>query len=60
MQFLVQIVNNKPYVMLIEIQPDATVCRYFIYCTVTLHVSGVTAPIIRSTKNCNRNLRYRS
>ena len=22
----------------------------FIYCTVTLHVSGVTAPIIRSTK----------
>ena len=27
---------------------------------VTLHVSGVTAPIIRSTKNCNRNLRYRS
>ena len=28
------------------------------YCTVTLHVSGVTAPIIRSTKNCNRSLRY--
>jgi len=23
----------------------------FIYCKVTLHVSGVTAPIIRSTKN---------
>ena len=22
----------------------------FIYCTITLHVSGVTAPIIRSTK----------
>ena len=32
--------------------------QIFIYCKVTLHVSGVTAPIIRSTKNCNRNLRY--
>ena len=31
-----------------------------IYCKVTLHVSGVTAPVIKSTKNCNRNLRYRS
>ena len=31
-----------------------------IYCEVTLHVSGVTAPIIRSTKNCNRSLRYGS
>ena len=30
----------------------------FIYCKVNLHVSGVTAPIIRSTKNCNRSLRY--
>jgi len=29
-----------------------------IYCKATLHVSGVTAPIIRSTKNCNRSLRY--
>jgi len=28
-------------------------------CKVTLHVSGVTAPIIRSTKNCNRYLWYR-
>ena len=34
--------------------------QIFIYCKVTLHVSGVTAPIIRSTKNCNRSLRYRS
>ena len=32
----------------------------FIYCTVTQHVSGVTAPIIRRTKNCNRSRRYRS
>jgi len=34
--------------------------QIFIYCKVTLHVLGVTAPIIRSTKNCNRSLRYRS
>ena len=34
--------------------------QIFIYCKVILHVSGVTAPIIRSTKNCNRSLRYRS
>ena len=30
------------------------------HCKVTLHVSGVTAPIIRSTKHYNRSLRYRS
>ena len=34
--------------------------QVFIHCKVTLHVSGVTVPIIRSTINCNRNLRYRS
>ena len=34
--------------------------QIFIYCKVTLHVSGVTAPIIRSTKNCNHSLRCRS
>ena len=34
--------------------------QIFIYCKVSLHVSGVTAPIVRSTKNCNRSLRYRS
>ena len=34
--------------------------QIFIYCKATLHVSGVTAPIIRSTKDCNRSLRYRS
>jgi len=34
--------------------------QIFIYSKVTLNVSGVTAPIIRCTKNCNRSLRYRS
>ena len=34
--------------------------QIFIYCKVTVHVSGVTAPIIRSIKNCTRSLRYRS
>jgi len=31
--------------------------QIFIYGKVNLHVSGVTAPSIRSTKNCNRSLR---
>jgi len=31
--------------------------QIFIYCKITLHISGVTAPIISSTKNCNRSLR---
>jgi len=30
------------------------------HCKVTLHVSGVITPIIRSTKKCNRSLRYKS
>ena len=30
------------------------------YCKISLHVSGVTAPINRSAKNCNHSLRYRS
>jgi len=29
--------------------------QIFIHCNVTLHVSGVAAPIIRSFKNCNRS-----
>ena len=32
----------------------------FIYCKATLHVSGVTAPIIGSIQNCTRSLRYSS
>jgi len=34
--------------------------QIFIHCKTTLHVSGVTAPIIRCIKNCTRSLRYRS
>jgi len=28
------------------------------YCKVTQHITGVTAPIIRSTQNFNYSLRY--
>jgi len=28
--------------------------QIFIYCKITLHVSGVNAPIVRNTKNRNR------
>ena len=48
---------------IISVNKNPTRCnsmQIFIYCKATLHVSGVTAPIIRSTKNCNRSLRYRS
>ena len=34
--------------------------QIFIHCKTTLHVSGVTAPIIRSIINCTLSLRYRS
>jgi len=34
--------------------------QIFIYYKDTVHVSGVTAPIISSIKNCTRSLRYRS
>jgi len=34
--------------------------QIFIHRKTTLHVSGVTAPIIMSIKNCTRSLRYRS
>jgi len=46
-----------------DVNKNPTRCnsmQIFIYYKVTLHVSDVTAPIIRSTKNCNRSLRYRS
>jgi len=36
--------------MLINIQPHATECRY-LFTAVILHVSGVTAPIIRITSS---------
>jgi len=44
--------------MLIKNPTRCNSMQIFIYWKVTLHVSGVTAPIIRSTKNCNRNLQY--
>ena len=41
--------------ILIKIQPDATVCRY-LFTAKSLYMFRVsTAPIIKSTKNCNRS-----
>ena len=36
-------------ILSIIVQRDATISSLFIYCKVTLHVSGVVAPINRST-----------
>jgi len=42
-------------------QRDATVCSLIYFTAQSLYMFRVsTAPIIRSTKNCNRSLRYRS
>ena len=46
--------------MLIKGPTRCSSMQTFIYCRVTLHVSGVTAPIIRSTKNCICYLWYKS
>jgi len=49
--------------IVIQCDKNPTRCnsmQIFIYCKATIHVPGVTAPIIRSTKNCNRSLQYRS
>jgi len=46
---------------LIKIQLDATVRRLIYFTAKSLYMFRVsTAPIIRSTKNCNRSLRHRS
>jgi len=59
---MLQILNSWFRASQFNVNKNPTRCnsmQMFIYCKVTLHVSGVTAPIIRSTKNCNRNLPYR-
>ena len=55
-QFLLR--HNETYVALLNKNPTRrNSMQVFIYCKITLHVLGVTAPTIRSTKNCNRSLR---
>ena len=45
----------------IGIYPDATVCSLIYHTAKSLYMFRVsTVPIIRSTKNCNRSLQYRS
>jgi len=62
-QFFVQLFYTVKLRSLI-LNKDPTGCNNMqsdlFYCKVTLHVSGFTAPIIRSNKKCNRSLRYRS
>ena len=43
-----------------KVQLDATICRHLFTAKSLYMFRGVTAPIIRSTKNCNRYLWYRS
>jgi len=54
---------RKKNTLNIECEQKSNRCnsmQIFIYCKTTLHVSGVTASIIRSIKNCTRSLRYKS
>jgi len=49
------------YTVLIKIRLDATVRNLIYFTAKSLYMFQVcTAPIIRSTKNCNRSLWYRS
>ena len=51
------------YLQILNVNKNPARCnstQIFIYRKITLHVSGVTASIIRSTKNCNRSLWYRT
>ena len=43
-----------------KIQQDATVCRYWFTASLLYMFRASIAPIVRSTKNCNCNLWYRS
>ena len=43
-----------------KIQQNATVCRYLFTASLLYMFRASIAPIIRSTKNCNRSLWYRS
>ena len=52
-------VNNRVWLNKDPTRSNSMQSGLFYY-RVTTDVSDVTAPIIRSTKNCNRNLRYRS
>ena len=57
------LLNNLLQQLFYNVNKNPTRCnsmRIFIYCNAALHVSGVTTPNIRSIKNCNRSLRYRS
>ena len=46
--FLMFVVPCITSLLLIIVQQDATMSSLFMYCKITLHVSGVVAPIIRS------------
>jgi len=60
-RYLRLILTNRTFS---NINKNPTTCNSMqsdlFYCKITLHVSGVTVPIIRGTKNCNRSLRCRS
>ena len=57
---LVNFINQRTTCTISKNPTRCNSMQIFIYCVATLHVSGVTASIIRNTKNCNRSLRYRS
>ena len=58
--FILYLWFRSSWLWIDKIQQDATVCRYLFTASLLYMFRASIVPIIRSTKNCNRSLWYRS